>query len=254
MQSEKTHLHTFAQGSKHPQKDARLLGGAGQRGSGDVSGRATFLAGLGGDGDTQSTSATTAAVLSMLTDRDGMAHGTHRFEGGGPYQVDLTTLVAGAEERMGAGLGAPVDRGQGRRLRRGPQRRRGRMSMAAAPMADRRGAHGAAAADYGEGDGSTGPWRRPGGAHDATTDWGQGARGGLGLWGRGGDGGSGVGHSGAEGGRRWLRLRWRIGGWRTGRGRRIAGRASDRRGGGGGLGGTRRGGGLGAHGAAADWG
>jgi hypothetical protein len=33
-----------------------------------VSGRAMFLAGLGGDDDTQSTSATTATVLSMATD------------------------------------------------------------------------------------------------------------------------------------------------------------------------------------------
>jgi hypothetical protein len=103
-----------------------------------------------------------------------MAHGTHRFEGGGPHQVDLTALVAGAEERMGAGLGAPVDCGQGRRLRCGPQWRGGRTSMAAA-----------------------------------------------------------------------RRLRWRIEGVRTGRRRRTPGRAPDRRGGGGGLGGTRRGGGLG---------
>jgi hypothetical protein len=114
------------------------------------------------------------AIVGFTRIRESMAHGTHRFEGGGPHQVDLTALVAGAEERMGAGLGAPVDCGQGRRLRCGPQWRGGRTSMAAA-----------------------------------------------------------------------RRLRWRIEGVRTGRRRRTPGRAPDRRGGGGGLGGTRRGGGLG---------
>jgi hypothetical protein len=51
-----------------------------------------------------------------------------------------------------------------------------------APMADRRGAHGAATADSGEGAGSTGRWRRPGGhttrrrtggrAHGVASDFG----------------------------------------------------------------------------------
>jgi hypothetical protein len=101
---------------------------------------------------------------------------------------DLTALVAGAEERMvhvvgevvavGAGLRAPVDRGQGQRLRLGPQRRGGRTLMVAAPMEDRRGAHGAAAATGGRapdpGGGGGGLWgghmgrRRTGGGR---TGW-----------------------------------------------------------------------------------
>jgi hypothetical protein len=72
---------------------------------------------------------------------DGCATDCAEMEHTG-HQVDLTSLVARAEELMGAGLGAPVDRRQGRRLRRGPQRRGGRTSMAAVLMADRRGRTG----------------------------------------------------------------------------------------------------------------
>jgi hypothetical protein len=91
--------------------------------------------------------------------------------------VDLTALVAGAEERMGAGLGAPVDRGQGRRLRRGPQRRGGRTSMAVAPMADRRGRTGrrrrtaGRAPDPRGGGGRLGGTRRGGGLGAGRTGW-----------------------------------------------------------------------------------
>jgi hypothetical protein len=81
--------------------------------------------------------------------------------------------VVGEVGAVGAGLGAPVDRGQGRRLRRGPQRRGGRTSMVAAPMVDRKGVHGAAAADWGEGVGSTWRRRQTGGrAHGAAADFG----------------------------------------------------------------------------------
>jgi hypothetical protein len=79
-------------------------------------------------------------VTTCSRKKETMAQGTQ--------QVDLTSLVAGAEELIAAGIGAPVDRRQRRRLRREPQRRGGRTSMAAAPMADRRGAHAAAAADW----------------------------------------------------------------------------------------------------------
>jgi hypothetical protein len=82
----------------------------------------------------------------------------------GTQQVDLTSVVAGAQELIAAGIGAPVDRRQRGRLRREPQRRGGRTSMAAAPMADRRGAHGAATADGGRPHGAA--------AHGvAATDW-----------------------------------------------------------------------------------
>jgi hypothetical protein len=79
-------------------------------------------------------------VTTCSRQKETMAQGTQ--------QVDLTSVVAGAEELISTGIGAPVDRRQRRRLRCEPQRRGGRTSMAAAPMADRRGAHGAAAVDW----------------------------------------------------------------------------------------------------------